>query len=528
VVDSARTGVDWMLRGRFGGPLLALLGICAAILVIATLNLAGLLVARTVARQKEISIRLAIGASRWRVLRPLAFESLLLALAGTAGGILVAAWTARGIASAASDMFSNFRIDTTLGAHGWTVVAAATVSIALLLAVIPAWQARGIRLGTRGVIGERATAQKALIAIQVAFTLALVTASGVFASSFANLDRLPMGLHPEGLVEAMISPLPGGYNRTDTKSYYSRLLDRVSTIPGIHSAALSSFALYWHALTPEPVRTADGNRETRAETIRVSDGYFAALGVSLRSGEDFGRDHAEPEAIVSESVARTLGGTSHILVGDKRYRVIGVAPTIRLGMADTGDPNSPAVYLNFWQSPGEQRYPVLFLKGAADFKTVAAAVQSLGREYVEEYRSLLAQRDESIVEDRLLAYLSTAFGALALVLAAAGLFAILSCYVTRRTNEIGVRMALGATAAQIRRLVVAQITPLLAMGVAAGLALAFASGRLVSSFVFHATPQDPVLLTVAVLALAVTALIAAWIPARRATAIEPLDALRRD
>jgi ABC-type antimicrobial peptide transport system permease subunit len=201
-------------------------------------------------------------------------------------------------------------------------------------------------------------------------------------------------------------------------------------------------------------------------------------------------------------------------------------------MEDVREPSPLAVYLNFWQDPKEQRYPVLLVRGVndvqSDGRAIGIAVQSLGREYIEEFRSLAAQRDEAMVEDRLLAYLSSIFGLLGLLLAAIGLFAILSCYVSRRMSEIGVRMALGAHAAQIGILVLRQIGFVVLAGIMAGLGLALVVGRMLGSVAYGVTPRNPLLLGGAALALMLTAFAAALIPARRATSIQPLAALRHN
>jgi predicted permease len=545
LVSSARTGVDWMLRDRFGEPLYALLGVCAAILLIACLNLAGLLVARALARQKEISIRLAIGASQWRVMRPLALESILLAIAGGANGVLFASWAIRSIMTQASAMLSNFSIDTSFDARAFAWLAGVIIWVAAVLTVVPVLQARrsgeigSLRETGRGVVGNSSRIQTALIGIQVAFTLALVTASGVFASSFTSLDHLPLLVRTDGIAEAMLAPLPGGYNFASAKPYYLGLLNRVAALPGIQSASLSSFALYWQGTLGDAVRCTDSSRELRAQTIRITDGYFRTIGMPLLSGEDFNRDHTEPEAIVSESVSRASAGClpgASLLIGEagseKRYRVIGVAPTMRVSMEDPRDSSPLVVYLNFWQDEREQRYPTLFVRAingnALDFKSLGTAVEALGREYVGEYRPLQAAWDESVAENRLLAYLASIFGLLALLLAAIGLFAILSCYVARRTNEIGIRIALGASTAQIRWLVLRQIGAALAAGIVAGLVLVVAAARMLASMAFGLGPSDPLLLTSAVVSLALTAVLAALIPAKRATSIPPLEALRHD
>jgi len=545
VVSSARTGVDWMLRDRFGRTLYLLFGVCVAILLIACLNLAGLAATRALARQKEVGIRLAIGGTPWRVLRPLAIEGVLLAIGGGLGGLLFASWASRAIVEGASAMLPNFSMNTSLTARGILWLAATVALVAVALIAVPVWQARrsrgirNLREAGRGIAGTSSRAQRVLIAAQVAFTLALVSACGVCASSFASLLRLPLGLDLEGLGEGPLSPLPGGYGMAELAPYYTNFLHRVSLVPGVQSASLSSFALYWHKLYPELVLAAGGTRELRAQTIRVTDGYFRTVGVSLRAGEDFARDHAQPEAIVSESIAKLLGGNvlgEEILVGEtgaaKRYRVVGVAPTMRISMEDPRDSSPLAVYLNMWQDPKEQRYPVLYVRGAGgrppDARALAAAVQSLGREYLDEFRPLASIRDESIAEDRVLAYLAAVFGFLGLLLAAIGLFAILSGYVAGRTSEIGVRMALGANPARICGLVLRQVGAVMSVGIGAGVGVALAAGSVLASATYGLSPRNPLLLAASAGLLILTGLAAALLPAKRAARIQPLVALRQD
>jgi predicted permease len=541
VVSSARTGVDWMLRNRFGPPLYSLLGTCAAVLLIASLNLAGLLAARMLAREKEIRIRVAIGGAPWRVLRPLALESLMLTIGGGIAGMLLASWARQGIAAAASAMFSGLTIDVSPGRLSLVVFAAMLLCAAVTLTAIPLWHAR--RSGSvgnyRGVIGGSARAQKSIMSLQVAFTLALVTASGAFAASFSHLANLPLGFAADGLSEAMLSPLPGGYRNSDSDAYYAALLDRIGSVGGVESAALSSFALFWHGVDPDLIRTAESGRELRAETIRVSDSYFRTIGVRPLAGENFRRERRAAEAIVSESVARLLGETvvgKEILIGEtgsaRRYRVIGTVPTMRISMVEARDPASLVVYLSFWEDARAQRYPVLLVKGARgavpDAVTVDRAVETLGREYVESYRSVRSKHDESILEDRLLAYLAGVFTALALVLAAIGLFAILSAYVARRTSEIGIRIALGAHGVQIATLVFGQIGPVMVIGLGAGILLSLPIGDVLARAGYGGMSRNAGLLAGAVVCLCVTACLAASIPARRAATIQPLDALREN
>ena len=540
VVSSARTGIDWVFRGRFGPPLYALLGICTALLLIGCLNVAAMLVARTLSRRRELAVRAAMGATRWRMLRPLAWESVLIVLAGGCLGLLFASWMSAGIAARAAAFVGMVSVDLSSGLRAWAWLGMVVATVGGVLVAIPAWQARCGQMpdlrGGRGVVAGGARSQKVLIAAQVAFTLALLMAAGVYAMSFRRLAHLPLGLRAEGVAEATLSAVPGA-SPADPKTYYANLLDRVTALPNVRAASLSDFVLYWNRPVPTLVRTDEGGSEVRAQIIHATGGYFGTIGATLRAGEDFGRESAEAEAIVSEPVARALGVNvigRHIVMGDpgatRRYRVIGVAPAMRISMSDPAEPAAPVVYLNLWQEPAVRGWPVLLVRGSngasPDASAVRAALESLGRHYVEQYLTLREARDESIVEDRLLAYLASALGLLALFLAAVGLFAVLNRYVTQRTSEIGLRMALGADRRQIHGLVMRQMAPVLLAGAAAGLGLALACGKLLVSTTYGVQPNDPWLLGCAVAALAAAALPAGWIPARRATRIEPLEALR--
>ncbi|HEV2448481.1 MAG TPA: FtsX-like permease family protein, partial [Candidatus Sulfopaludibacter sp.] len=258
-------------------------------------------------------------------------------------------------------------------------------------------------------------------------------------------------------------------------------------------------------------------------------------------GSDFRPEEAgaaEPGAVVSLSLAERLGGAAalvgrHIQVGaNQRLKVVGVASDAQLSLADPEQTRPLAVYVNSWQYPEQQAgYPVLLLKTAGGLLPTARlrqVVDRLGREYVERAQPLDAEIDGALVENRAMAYLSGAFGVLALVLAATGLFGLLSYQVANRTGEIGIRMALGARRGQIQWLVMRQIGSLLAAGVAAGVVLAMVGGKAIAGLLFGVRAGEPRLLAAASLVLAATALAAAWLPARRAASVDPLVALRHE
>ena len=546
-------GVDYFLRNRFGQPLLAVFGICAAILAIACVNLAGLMLARALRRRKEVAVRLALGASQTHVAGMLALESSLLVLAGAALSVTVALAVDRLVLARGAETFGNFAM--TLGFDSRTTIffAATVIAIMTALAAASAWQARRLRLegalheSGRRVSQGNSAAQKVLIAAQIALTLALVAGAGFFGASLRSFYTLNLGVETQHVWNAMLSAHPARYQNFQPGPYYRDLVRQVETIPGVTSAVLANFVPFYQGMGSAVFAVVDASGtalELQAHFGIVTDGFFRLMGMKIVEGRDFRREAvegAEPEATVSLSLAEHLGGSAaimdrHIRIGTagpyQKLRVVGIASDAQLSLADPTDLRPFAVYVNSWQHPTAQAgYPVLLLKTAGP--TLPASmlrhtVDRAGREYVERMRSMDEEKDVALVENRVVAYLSGAFGLLALVLAATGLFGLLTYQVASRTGEIGIRMALGARRGQIQWLIMRQISGLLAGGAAAGLAVALLEGRAMGSLLFGVRAGDPRLLAAAVLVLAATALLAAWLPARRAASVDPMLALRHD
>jgi predicted permease len=552
-VSSAKNGIDYFLRDRFGKPLYAVFGICATILLIACVNLANLLLARSLRRRKEIGMRLALGARSTHVTGMLALESSILVLAGAGIGVLFARWLDDLVVTQGASMFGNFSLPIGFDSRITLFLVGIVLLIVGSFAAASAWQSRrlcnsdGLRDSGRGAIRGSGRAQKILIGFQVALTLALVAGGSLFGSSLRRLYQIDLGVKTERVWDVMLSTRPDGYSNPTPGPYYRDLLRQIESIPGVASATLSNNVPYLISAVQAPVaalENADTGREPRAHVLLAADGFFKTLGIRMIAGEDFRRDDrnkGEPSVIVSASLATQFGDPvalvgHHIRIGnDKAYqrlKVSGIVSNAELDLVNPSETKPLVAYINLWDhlelAAGG---PVLLIRtsrGILDSGIVRRVADSKGIEYVERFRTLDSEKDGALVEERTMAFLSGAFGVLALVMAATGLFGLLSYQVANRTSEIGVRMALGARRIQIQWLVVRQILGLLAAGCIVGIGAALAVGKAIQGLLYGVSGTDVFVLAGSAVVLAATALIAAWLPARRASAVDPVVALRHD
>jgi predicted permease len=548
-VTSAATGVEGSLRRRFRAPLLILLGISGVVLLVTCLNGANLLLARAAVRRREAALRSALGASRARLIREASVESLLLLLAGTGTAMLLAAAISRSLIAVFGQSSADFAIETAIDVRVLSFMAAVGVLAFLIFALIPALRASRVQVTSLAAMSTRAWndhrgLRRAAVGTQVALTVMLLSTGALFIGRFADLMSAPLGLSVDRVMSAQLTALPGGYDRDFASgAYYHSLVDRLEALPAVASVALTRDALFSNLSGNVPVGIDGTEVEIRATQAFASDTFFATLGLPLVAGTSFGRGdspNSTRTAVVSVSAARALFGAAPavgriIRVGaapiNQRLEVVGVAADATVGSIQARD--TRVVYLNFWQFGAPlQTYPMLLVKsrGAADvgIEPLDRLVRESGREYVSQARTLDTQRDAALVNERLLAALSSLFAVLALVLAAVGLHGLLAFLVTERTAEIGVRMALGARRSQISWLVLRGALVLVAGGAAVGALGSFVGGRVFAAALPGNTMPAWSSIAVATGVMLIVAIAASLVPTRRAASLDPVTALRRE
>jgi putative ABC transport system permease protein len=541
------------LREEYSAPLWMLLATAALVLLIACANLANLLLARATARQKEIAVRLGLGASRGRVIRQLLTESLLLAAIGGVCASLLAGVLSRAFVGLLDPDGTRTALALAIDWRVLGFTTALSLCTCVLFGLAPAMNAtrmsassvmrataRGATAG-REVVGLR----RALVIAQVALSVVLLFGSLLFAHSLRNLLHLDPGFQSDGIVTASVEFRRLGLPEERRGAFRRDLLDRVRALPGVQSAAATrvlpvSGNSSGNAVWPdgEPARQFD------ARFNWVSRGYFATLATPLVAGRDFG-DSDTPQsagvAIVNDAFAAALARQGAPVVGSRftkeatpssppeTFEIVGVAKNAKY--ADLKEGVLPVAFLSDSQD-GDWAYAHLMIRSSLPPDSITAALTRVLADVDPRigvsYGIWSADIGDTIVRERLLATLSAGFGILAAILTLVGLYGLIAYTVTRRTNEIGVRMALGAGRAAIARLILRETGVLLGIGAAVGVVLALAGGRAAASLLFGVRSYDPPALLLALAALAGIALVASYAPARRATRIEPVAALRAD
>jgi putative ABC transport system permease protein len=545
------------LTGDARRPLLVLFASVGFVLLIACANLASLLLARAGARRKEIAVRVALGAGRWRIARQLLTESALLASAGGVCGLLAALWS---FAFLRQLIPQDLAASVTLGLDGRAL--AYTLGLSLLTGVLfglaPAWQATRIDVnetlkqsGARSGAGRQGL-QNALVVIEVALALVLLIGAGLLIQTFHRLRRVDVGFRVENTL-TLQTRLPRARYMDHAKrtSFYRQTLERVRALPGVVSASyasrqpLSSLRGIY-SLTIEG-RSAQGGLAMEADHRQISPEYFATLGVPLRQGRAFDEHDTlgtEPVAIVNETMARRFWPDESPI--GKRFAtdedgkpaahsltIVGVAGDVKhRGLENDIRPEfylpHAQVDYNSFSIPS-----YLIVRAAGDPSSLAPAVRRAVYSVdpgmpAAEVRTMESLLDEMVAQRRLRMMLLAAYAGLALLLAAVGIYGVIAYFVTQRTAEIGVRMALGAQAGDVLRFVLRQGMGLALAGVGIGVITSFAATRLMKSLLFGVSATDPLTFATVALLLILVSLFACYLPARRATKVDPLVALKRE
>jgi predicted permease len=553
---AAATG-NSSLRRRFETPLLAMVVAVGLVLLVACANIASLMLARTLARRREFSVRLALGSSRWRIARLLFIESLIVALTGAAVGLVFASWSSALLVQQLSTWQSTVSLDLALDWRVLAFTAALACLSALIAGVAPALGLNRVDPGEalknsgRGIAGDgRFSARGALVVAQIALSFALVVAAGLFLRTFASLNRLPLGFVPEPLLVAELNLQAGGGPPEGRGARSERLRDAAASVPGVRSASVSSTRLLtgggW---STGIVGIGDGPMVRLRSVGRPSlwlnattPGWFGTMGMPLRSGRDFtaaDRVGSQLVAIVNEAFVRQylsgeqpLGQTVRPGFDDGvRYEIVGVVgdsvyTTPREGMV-------PTMYVPMAQRKPSQFWPTVLLTVNTAPGTRAIVEREVGealRRADPAISFTFGTFDQlvgaTVTQERLIALVSAFFGGLALLLAAVGLYGVVAHAARARQGEIGLRIALGATPSSILRLVFERVGVLIAAGLALGLAGSLWAARFVEALLFRLDPRDPVTFGGAAAVLVAVGVLAAWLPAHRAARLDPVTVLR--
>ena len=528
---------------------LLLFGAVGCVLLIACANIANLLLARFAGRRREIAARFALGASRGEVVRQLVTESMLLAILGGLVGLLLAEWSLSALLTFGADLIprvAEIRIDPI--ALGFSLLT--TLLTGLAIGLLPALQASGVNVldalkeAGRGSVGTGRRLRAGLLVAEVALSLVLLIAAGLLLSSFARLQRVEPGFEPEGIFTAQLALSPQRYPREKLVAFYEQLYQRLSTLPGSTSAALTDRVPLTGGQSPAPVAVVGRpvppmSERPLANRHLVSPRYFSTLGIPMRAGRDFDeRDNARVPhvAIVNETFARQhfpgedpIGRTLITGMGQLPSQIVGVVADVRSTTLNA--PPEADYFLPALQRP--ETFTNILVRTTmgpvAMAPLVREALRAVDAELPLLQPEMLSTRiAETVANRRLALVLLAGFAGLALVLASLGVYSVMAHLVAFRTSEIGLRIALGASPVAVMRMVLGHGRRLTLVGIGLGIGGALVVGRLMQQVLFEVDPAEPLVYVAVSLTLLLVAEAASFFPARRATRIDPVIALRTE
>ncbi len=557
ILQSAARGVDY-LNPRYNGPLLALLALAGLVLLIACANVANLLLAKSAVRQREISLRMALGAGRGRIVRQLLTEGLLLASMAGAAGLLFGYWTRNAIPALLATPWRPSPFDTAFDPRVLLVSIAITFSTGVLFSLAPAWQSRRVEVNEALQDGSRGTASlsklrlgRLLVVLQVALSVLLLVGAGLCVKTFTNLRATSLGFEPKGVLLFTLDPPRLRYPADRVEALLDQVQQRLNLMPGVASATFSTDAMLSGRIPRTSVAAGNRKPEPSLQNVarydQVGSRFFETMGVPILSGRAIQLQDAaseRPAAVVNLDFARRYFATENpvgMTFTDKSgvtYQVAGVIGAARLNMLR--EPDGPTFYSSRIEIP---RNGFTFaVKIARDEAGVAKRLRDVVHSVdpnlaIADVRSQTQQIEDSLSQERLMASLAAVFGGLALILATIGIYGVMAYTVARRTNEIGIRVALGARPGGVAWMVLRETLALASAGVAIGVPAVLALTPVLDhvlapawreSFAYGMKPNDPLTIAMAVTVLAGVGALAGYLPARRAARVDPMTALRHE
>jgi putative ABC transport system permease protein len=545
----ASTGVS-QIRMMFGDPLVLLLGITGIVLAIACANLANLLLARANAREREIAVRLAIGASRIRIVRQLLIESLVLASAGALLGAVVARQLGHVLVNVLSSTFVAVSIDLTWNWRALGFTAGVAMAACMLFGLAPAWRATAVspsaslKTGTRGTSTnrERSILRRGLVITQVALSVVLLAGALLFTRTLYNLMTVDVGFRGGLLMVATAHP---DLAKPEVGIALRRQLqEQIAALPDVESVAAADYMPLMGNFWNDSMQVEGSGVDWKVSNVsRVGRGYFATAGARLLAGREFtdaDRLGTTPVAIATEEFVRQLvpngnpiGKIVHIRTGpgepEPLFEIVGVAANAKYSALRDGA--DPLLYVAAGQQLAPDPFANFILRsrtGLSVTPSIARAITNINPTIDLEVTAVDQAVRDSVVRERLMAILSASFGVLAVLLAAVGLYGVMAYSVARRTNEIGIRVAMGADRARIMRMILADTLMLVGIGLALGTGIGLAVSTTARTLLFGLEPTDPITFGSAAFVLGLIGLIAGLIPARRAANLDPATAVRAE
>lgn len=537
--------------GRFGKPIYVLASLAGFVLLLACANLGNLLLARASSRQREMSVRLALGAGRARILRQMLTESLLLSAVGGVAGLMLGYAGRNAIPHLLSTSWEPSIVDSNFD---WPIFAFATaVSIlsGLLFGMAPAWQAARAQVSS-GLKDSQQTATRrsrnltgrSLVVVQIALSMLLLVGAGLFVRTLINLNSTHLGFDPNYLLLFDLQPPQTRYPDAKGISLYRAIEGKLASLPGVDSVTLIEVPLISHNRSGHVFDPDDSPRKEHQHVAfnMVGEHFFPTFSIPLIAGRGFGEGDTETApkvAVINQQLAKKFFSTidpvgKTFLTGDPahpvRMQIIGVCKDAKYDNLRSDPPAT--FYVPYRQQGGSEFMTIAIhtrMKPEAVVPLLRAAVASIDKDLpLLDVRTQKEQIEDTSKQERTFASLTSGFGVLALVLACIGIYGLMAYSVARRTNEIGIRMALGAQSGRVQRMIMREASWLAFVGVAAGVIVGIAMSRLIASMLYGLKSYDPLTFTGASLLLLFVALSASWIPARRASSIDPLKALRHE